>query len=104
MGCALLRLLKGRQQRHHSSEHPQVVITYCFEKYSLLFVVPTFRLNLNSLLDADLASATVVISSGLLIESLSPFQFIVMALIEIPLSASNKWVGTDLLEVIRCLR
>merc|ERR1712001_621547 len=60
----------------------------------------TIYLNLGSMLGADFAAATVLISFGVLIGKTSPLQLIVMALIEIVLFFGNEIIGRKYLGVI----
>jgi len=60
----------------------------------------TIYLNLGSMLGADFAAATVLISFGVLIGKTSPLQLIVMALIEIVLFFGNEIIGRKYLGAV----
>uniref|UniRef100_A0A4D5R9D1 Rh-related protein n=1 Tax=Scolopendra viridis TaxID=118503 RepID=A0A4D5R9D1_SCOVI len=51
------------------------------------------HVDITSLLNADFASATVLISFGALLGKTSPLQLLVMAIVEIVIFAANEWVG-----------
>ena len=53
----------------------------------------------NSLLNADFASATVLISFGAVLGVTTPLQLIVMALIEIAIFSGNEWYGLEVIQV-----
>ena len=55
--------------------------------------------SLISLLNADFASASVLISFGAVLGVTTPLQLIVMAICEIAIFATNEWLGLDKLEV-----
>ena len=51
------------------------------------------------MLNADFASATVLISFGAVLGVTTPLQLIVMALCEIAIFAGNEWYGLEVLQV-----
>lgn len=53
-----------------------------------------------SLLNADFASAAVLISFGAVLGVTTPLQLIVMALCEIAIFSANEWLGLDVIKVI----
>ena len=55
------------------------------------------------LLTADFASAAVLISFGVVLGKASPFQLIIMALIEIVLFVANEVLGRAVFGVRHCL-
>jgi ammonium transporter Rh len=59
------------------------------------FIKKIFR----SLLNADFATVSVIISLGAVIGKTSPLQLIVMAMIEIAIFATNEWFGLHVLKV-----
>lgn len=50
-------------------------------------------------MNADFAAGAVLISFGAVLGVLSPFQLLVMALLEVVVYALNEWVLADILEV-----
>ena len=52
-----------------------------------------------SLLNADFASATVLISFGAVLGVTTPLQLVIMAMCEIALFATNEWLGLTVLQV-----
>ncbi|KAL3885819.1 hypothetical protein ACJMK2_025855 [Sinanodonta woodiana] len=58
-----------------------------------------FPINLDEMLAADFASATCLISFGAVLGKTSPLQLLIMALIEVALAQTNKYICEDLLEV-----
>jgi ammonium transporter Rh len=56
------------------------------------------QINITNMLNADFASATVLISFGAVLGVTTPLQLIVMAICEIAIFATNEWVGLDILK------
>jgi len=56
------------------------------------------HLKITNLLNADFASATVLISFGAVLGVTTPLQLIVMALCEIAIFAGNEWYGLEVLQ------
>lgn len=65
----------------------------CFKSHFLI-VYP-----LNSMLNADFASASVLISFGAVLGVTTPLQLIIMAICEIAVFASNEHLGLHVMEV-----
>lgn len=57
------------------------------------------HINITSLLNADFASATVLISFGAVLGVTTPLQLVIMAMCEIALFATNEWLGLTVLQV-----
>jgi len=55
-------------------------------------------INITNMLNADFASASVLISFGAVLGVTTPLQLIVMALCEIAIFAGNEWTGLELLQ------
>lgn len=55
-------------------------------------------INITNLLNADFASATVLISFGAVLGVTTPLQLIVMALIEIAIFSGNEWYGLEVIQ------
>ena len=55
------------------------------------------------MLNADFASASVLISFGAVLGVTTPLQLIVMAICEIAVFATNEWLGLEKLKVSCCL-
>lgn len=54
------------------------------------------------MLNADFASASVLISFGAVLGVTTPLQLIVMAICEIAVFATNEWLGLEKLKVSCC--
>lgn len=61
---------------------------------------PKFSVHVGEMLSADFAAATVLISFGAVLGKTSPFQLLIMALIEVVLSQINEWIGLDKLGAV----
>ena len=57
------------------------------------------KLSLNNLIGADIAAASVLISMGALLGRITPFQLLIMGLIEIVVFASNEYLQIELMKV-----
>ncbi|KAI0242304.1 Ammonium transporter Rh type B-B [Lamellibrachia satsuma] len=57
------------------------------------------KINIVSLITADFAAAAVLISFGAVLGKLSPFQVVVMAIVEVVFYTVNEYVGVGLLRV-----
>ena len=55
------------------------------------------------MLNADFASASVLISFGAVLGVTTPLQLIIMAICEIAVFATNEWLGLEKLKVSCCL-
>ena len=87
----------------HQSKHDGVYnITYITYKY-LPFFLLMFRIYISIFyraLEAALTSAAVLITYGVVLGKLNPFQVLVMTLIESPLFVANAYLGYKVLGAI----
>jgi len=56
-------------------------------------------LGITSLIEADIAAATVLISFGVVLGKTSALQLFVMLIVELVLYATNEWIVTDILKI-----
>ena len=94
MGHSLSGILSPFRSRKDPHRHYKVKINLKF--FRNLYQVNSVN---GSLLNADFASATVLISFGAVLGVTTPLQLIVMAMCEIAVFATNEWLGLTVLKV-----
>ena len=109
MGCYCSWLICIRQwiyQVHtniHSfiNKHNEIkFLLYTQIEYLIYHIFGTHcRISLDSMIGADIAAATVLISMGALLGRTTPIQLFIMAMIEIIVFAANEYVQIELFRV-----
>eukprot|EP00092_Neocalanus_flemingeri_P108432 GFUD01139254.1.p1 GENE.GFUD01139254.1~~GFUD01139254.1.p1 ORF type:complete len:531 (+),score=139.87 GFUD01139254.1:95-1687(+) len=84
----------GINKRSAGGEEKALYNTNCYPNW------PWININLSTLLNADFATATVLITFGVVLGTTSPLQLIIMAIIEIVLFNINEVIGRTYLGAV----